>query len=225
MTATEASAARPNARARTPRGTSTGIGLIWVISAFAMLFDALQVFSMTTGLFFVNALQGDVESHQSLTALPQFLQADLREGATPADLTDLSIWVRLLCALPTLVHLATLLVSTILVTRAIRVIESGRPFTSAGVRAWALLGIVLIIGGGIQGILDMVAVGVVSSLARTNPDGHPDGPWALGGDYQATGIDFPDWPWIFFALGIIAAAVAAAFREGSRLEAEAEGVV
>ncbi|KRC59238.1 hypothetical protein ASE14_15860 [Agromyces sp. Root81] len=225
MTVTEASAARPNARTRTPRGTSIGIGLIWVIATFAMLFDALGLFSMTTGLFFVNALQGDVETHQSLTALPQFIQAELREGAPPADLTDLSIWVRLLCALPTFMHLLVLLVSTILVTRAIRVIEAGRPFTRTGVRAWALLGIVLIIGGGIQGVLDTVAVGVASSLARTNPDGHPDGPWALGGDYQALGTNFPDWPWIFFVLGIIAAAVAAAFREGSRLEAEVEGVV
>ncbi|SIO28676.1 hypothetical protein [Agromyces cerinus] len=222
MTVTEASAARPNARARR-RGTSIGIGLIWVIATFAMIFDALGLFSITTGLFLVNALQGDVEAHQSLTALPQFTQAELREGASPADLTDVSIWVRLLCALPTLVHLVTVLVSTVLVTRAIRVIESGRPFTGAGVRAWALLGIVLIVGGGIQGLLDTVAIAVVTTLGRTI--GYPDGPWPLGGDYQALGTDFPDWPWIFFVLGIIAAAVAAAFREGSRLEAEVEGVV
>ncbi|MBM7831722.1 hypothetical protein JOE59_002427 [Agromyces cerinus] len=225
MTVTEASAARPNARTRTPRGTSIGIGLIWVIATFAMLFDALALFSITTGLFFVNVLQGDVEAHQSLTALPQFIQAELREGADPADLTDLSIWVRALCALPTLVHLVVVLVSTILVTRAIRVIEGGRPFTTVGVRAWALLSVVLIVGGGLQGLLDTVAVGVLSALARTNTDGYPDGPWGLGGDYQALGTNLPDWPWIFFVLGIISAAVAAAFREGSRLEAEVEGVV
>ena len=112
-------------------------------------------------------------------------------------------WFADACEIPTLVHLVTVLVSTILVTRAIRVIESGRPFTGAGVRAWALLSVVLIVGGGIQGVLDTVAVGVVSSLARTHPDGYPDGPWALGGDYQALGTNFPDWPWIFFVLGII----------------------
>ncbi|QAY72723.1 hypothetical protein ET445_04575 [Agromyces protaetiae] len=226
MSATETverTAERTGVRRRALR-IQLGKGLIGVIAAFAILFDALGIFSILTGLFFINALAGDFESHQALSSLPQLLQADLREGAT-ADLTDLGFGVRVLCALPTFVHLLTVLSATILVTRAIREIASGDPFTSRGIRAWAGLGVVLIVGGVLQGVLDTVAVRVLSTLARAMSFGDDAGGWPLGGDYSAVGIDFPDWPWIFLALGVVAGTIAVAFREGARLKSEADGVV
>ena len=211
------------ARARS-RSNDLGRGLVWVIAVFAALIDAVGVFSIVTGRFFVNALYGDLEAHQSLDALPQILQAELQEGQS-GDLTDLSLGVRLLCALPTIIHLATMLTAAWLVTRSLGEIADGRPFSALSVRGWAGASVALIVGGVLQGIADTIAVAVLRSLvfdeyARTG-GGEPP----LGADYIAIGLTFPDWPWIFLALGVIAGAVAIGFREGRGLQHEVDGVV
>jgi hypothetical protein len=47
----------------------------------------------------------------------------------------------------------------------------------------------------------------------------------FGADYLGLGVDFSHWPFYMILVGIVAAAITAAFRSGARLEEEVVGVV
>jgi hypothetical protein len=47
----------------------------------------------------------------------------------------------------------------------------------------------------------------------------------FGADYPGIGVDFSHWPFYMILVGIVAAAIAAAFRSRARLEEEVVGVV
>jgi len=95
------------------------------------------------------------------------------------------------------------------------------PFSSAVQRGWEKLASVLVFGGILQTVAGTIAVAVLSSLVQAGmPGGGP-----FGASYSAIGINGPDVPWMLILLGIIAGALALAFREGARLEEEVAGVV
>jgi len=96
------------------------------------------------------------------------------------------------------------------------------PFSSAVQRGWEKLASVLVFGGILQTVAGTIAVAVLSSLVQA---GMPGGGGPFGASYSAIGINGPDVPWMLILLGIIAGALALAFREGARLEEEVAGVV
>lgn len=200
-------------------GKDLSVAMVWCAVGGAALLDLVGLFSMTTGLFLVNALEGDVSSHQRLTALPQVSQADLCEGAA-GDLTTANVWLRLLSATPTLVNLVTVMLAGVLILRIIGGIRAGLPFEPPMLRRWRRLSATLIIGGLTQALASAGSLLVLSwtaSLGAWNP--------ALGGKYCSIGWNLPDLPWVLIMLGTIASALAMAFARGAKLQEEAEGVV
>jgi len=187
----------------------------------AAIGDLFGIFSITTGLVLINALGGDLAAHQSLTALPQILQADLAPGET-GDLTDIDLRLRLLCALPTVINMVTIVLAGLLIAGIIARIQQGQPFSSAVQRGWQKLASVLGFGGILQTVAAVIAVAV---LARLRASQGPNGGGAFGASYSGLGFNGPDVPWMLLLLGIIAGALALAFREGARLEEEVAGVV
>jgi len=187
----------------------------------AAIGDLFGIFSITTGLVLINALGGDLAAHQSLTALPQILQADLAPGET-GDLTDVDLRLRLLCALPTVINMVTIVLAGLLIAGIIARIQQGQPFSSAVQRGWQKLASVLGFGGILQTVAAVIAVAV---LARLRASQGPNGGGAFGASYSGLGFNGPDVPWMLLLLGIIAGALALAFREGARLEEEVAGVV
>ena len=187
----------------------------------AAIGDLFGIFSITTGLVLINALGGDLAAHQSLTALPQILQADLAPGET-GDLTDVDLRLRLLCALPTVINMVTIVLAGLLIAGIIARIQQGQPFSSAVQRGWQKLASVLGFGGILQTVAAVIAVAVVARLRASQG---PNGGGAFGASYSGLGFNGPDVPWMLLLLGIIAGALALAFREGARLEEEVAGVV
>jgi hypothetical protein len=187
----------------------------------AAIGDLFGIFSITTGLVLINALGGDLTAHQSLTALPQILQAELAPGET-GDLTDVDVRLRLLCALPTVINMVTIVLAGLLIAGIIRRIQQGQPFSSAVQHGWEKLASVLGFGGILQTVAAVIAVAV---LARLRASQGPNGGGAFGASYSGLGFNGPDVPWMLLLLGIIAGALALAFREGARLEEEVAGVV
>ena len=185
------------------------------------MWDLLVIFSITTGLFFFNALSGDLARHQSLTTLPQILQAELAPGET-GDLTDVDVRLRLLCAVPTVINMVTIVLAGLLIAGIITRIQKGQPFSSSVQRGWQRLAFVLGFGGILQTVAAVIAVAV---LARLRASQGPNGGGAFGASYSGLGFNGPDVPWMLLLLAIIAGALALAFREGARLEEEVAGVV
>jgi len=68
----------------------------------------------------------------------------------------------------------------------------------------------------------VIAVAVLTTLRASQG---PDGGGAFGASYSGLSFNAPDVPWMLMLLGIIAGALALAFREGARLEEEVAGVV
>jgi hypothetical protein len=187
----------------------------------AAMWDLLVIFNITTGLMILNALTGNLAAHQSLTALPQILQAELAPGET-GDLTDIDLRLRLLCAVPTVISMLTIVLAGLLIAGIIARIQQGQPFSSAVLRGWQKLASVLVFGGILQTVASVIAVAVLTTLRASQG---PDGGGAFGASYSGLSFNAPDVPWMLMLLGIIAGALALAFREGARLEEEVAGVV
>ncbi len=207
------------ARPRRQRGLS--IVITGVVVGGAAVFDLLGIFSITTGLFLINALSGDLAAHQSLTALPQILQAELAPGAN-GDLTDVDLRLRLLCAVPTVINMVIIVLAGLLIAGIIARIQQGQPFSSRVQKGWQGLAFVLGIGGILQTVASVIAVTVLTTLRASQG---PNGGGAFGASYSGLSFNGPDVPWMLMLLGIIAGALALAFREGARLEEEVAGVV
>lgn len=192
---------------------------ICLIVGAALVNDAMRAITITTGRT-VFAF-GGADGRLPLSYLPQLLQADLREGET-GYLTDAPLWLRLLCASPAVLHAITIALAAVVIIQIVRRIASAQPFAKSVLRNWTRLSLVLIVGGIVQGIVDTIAGSTIFGLSASGMAGgdHP-----LGADYSAIGTNFPQWPFFMILLGIVAAAIATAFRSGARLEEEAVGVV
>jgi hypothetical protein len=206
-------------RRRSGRSTTVALAAIVTVAGAALLNDIVQMITITTGRVLFTF--GGADGRLPLTHLPQVLQADLREGAT-GYLTDVPVWLRLLCASPTLIHALTITLAAIFFIQIVRCIAAADPFASRVLRNWPKVSFVLISGGILQGLVDTVA-GIVTFNPASS--GTPPGEELLGADYAGLSINLPQWPFFMLLLGIIAAAVATAFRSGARLEEEVVGVV
>lgn len=194
--------------------------LVLIVAAIAVLIDGVQVFVMTTAypFFTSTGLDGTIP----VTHLPQIAEAHLREGATPGSLADVPVWLRVLCATPTVIHGLTIAVAAGLITRIMNRIARRQPFEPSVLHGWRWLAAVIIGGGLLQGVLNTVSWWV---LFRASTDARMNGELLLGADYELLIGAFPHWPVFFILTGVIAAAIGAAFKAGATLEREVEGVV
>lgn len=209
------SPARPKSR----RSTTVAVAAIVIVVGAALLNDLVRTITIVSGrvLFAI----GGTDGRLPLASLPQLLQADLREGAS-GYLTDAPVWLRILCASPTVIHALTIALAAVLFVRILRSIAVAEPFTPEVVRNWIRISSVLIVGGIFQGLVDTVAGAVIFNLASL---GAPAGENPLGADYSVIGTDIPQWPFFMILLGVLVAAVATAFRTGARLKEDVIGVV
>jgi hypothetical protein len=203
-------------RGRLARASAVLIGVFAVLAA---LNDLVQVVTVSTGRVLI-AL-GGAEGRLPLSALPQLLQADLREGTT-GYLTDAPWGLRLLAASPAAIHALTLLWAALVLIRILRYIAGAKPFEVPAISGWRRLSLILVIGGVSQGLADTFAVFEVAHLSRESIF---TGKHLLGADYSGIGVNIPQWPILLIVLGIVAGSIAAAFRAGARLQEEALGVV
>lgn len=200
--------------------------VLLIVASFSVLSDLTQTITIATGraLFAFGGSDGRLP----LGHLPQLLQAELREGQS-GTLADADLSLRLLCALPSALHAATVALATVFLLRALRGIAQGQPFAPYVLLNWRHLSIALLIGGVAQGLADTVAsVYLASRIGLLFGSGIVTREQAvtfLGGDYQAIGTNVPQWPVPIIIAGLVALALTAAFRAGAKLEKDVDGVV
>lgn len=193
--------------------------VVWMVAVLAAAGTALEVFTIATGrvLFALNG----AEARLPLSSLPQINQAELREGAT-GYLVDAPFWLRALCATPAMLYILIAVLAAILITRALRGISAGRPFSPSVQQSMTRLSLLLILGGILYGVLDTIAGLTISDVAWTITQGVQ---LPLGADYIVTSTDLPRWPVFMITTGVVGLALSAAFRAGARLEEAADGLV
>lgn len=135
-------------------------------------------------------------------SLPQ-----VNSGSVPpmdtAYLVDLDLWLRWLCAAPTLIFAVILAFATILTVVAMRRLTVGAA-RAALAKPWKILAAVLILGGLAQGLVDTAAVQTLRERY------HP----FVGFDSALATAAFA-MPWPTLAFGLLAAAIAAAITAHS----------
>lgn len=193
--------------------------VVWLVAALVAIGEGALVFSITTGLVLGNALAGDHTTHASINTLPQ-VSYFLMDGDW-GDLTDVDLKLRLLCASPVVVDLITVLLAAWLVTRIIDKIGAGASFTPDVPRAWRRLSTVLFTGGVTQGVLNAIALSAIQANPKSVLAPHAPAHASV----TAVGFSTSGWPWMLLVLGVIAGAIAVAFRQGARLQEDVDGVV
>ncbi|WP_157593830.1 hypothetical protein [Rathayibacter tritici] len=197
-----------------------------IVAAFTVVLDAIQAMTIVTGR--APFAFGRADGAVPLSYLPQLLQADLRDGAT-GTLADSTFSVRLICALPTALHAATVVLGALFLLRALRGISLARPFDTFVLGNWQRLSVALLAGGSAQGLADTAATIYLNTriglLFGTGHVSEQQRIAFLGSDYRTIGTNLPQWPIPIIIAGLIAAALTAAFRAGALLEEDVDGVV
>lgn len=202
-----------------PTSVRLAVTFVLVAAAVGALWRLVQVWGILTAQYLWAG--GDLDPRLPVESLPQLLQADVRDGHS-FYLEDLPLWLRAASALPALVYAITIVLAAILVARMLRTIACGDAFGSGVRRTLAGLSVILIGGGILHGLADTVAVWLLrQNLFRFSQEHGADDAPALRG----VGLDLPDWPIMLIVLGLIAAALTIAFRQGARLREEMAGVI
>lgn len=211
---------------RLPRVHRAITSVILIVAAFSVLGSLTTFITTLTGRVLIAT--GGTDGRLPLSALPQLQQADLREGAT-GTLADTDLSLRLLGALPSLLHAVTIVIAAVLLVRVLEEIARARPFSAAVLADWRRLTLALLVGGIAQTIAETAAwlylsthMGLMFGAGRTS-DAEREA--FFGGDYQAMGSGIPQWPLPILIAGGIALALSAAFRTGAKHERDADGVV
>ncbi|MBM7412926.1 hypothetical protein JOE38_002749 [Clavibacter michiganensis] len=176
---------------------------------------------------------GDTDPRLPLADLPQIADAVPAAGAD-GTLADADLLLRVLGAMPSLVHGVTVVLAVAWLLRALRGIAQGEPFHAFVVANWRRLAVTLLVGGALQGIADVVAhahlaaglgLGALFGALGTFSAGQPTASGFLGGDYDSISSTGATWPLDLLLSGLVALALTAAFRAGARLAEDADGVV
>lgn len=132
--------------------------------------------------------------------------------------SSLSVWMLVMA--PVVVQTLLIIALALLLVRLLSDISRGRGFRAKAQRTLTAFSVVGIGGGLVQFTVGIVAWQVGRGLWDPNPN--------LVGEYQVALINafpFPQWPLTLILIGVVAIALGAAFRTGSRFEKELEGVV
>lgn len=202
---------------RRSRGTMWPARLVAVLGVFVALWGLLSAASITWGWIWGTNVPN---RPRELDSLPQLLQFE-QDGDAMMTLLDLPVWVRMLCAAPGLVQALMLAGAAFLLMRVLVEIADGRSFGEAVQRSLGRIGMLLIVGSITVTALDVLAIWRI--LVEV---------WAFqeavreSGGHLATahGETFRIL-WLPLALGSVAFALRWAFKDGARLEKEAEGVI
>lgn len=133
-------------------------------------------------------------------------------GAAAYDviLADPTVAQRLLDLAPGLLAVALLVTGSLLIVAVMRTIAAGDPFVAANVRRMRQLAALLLVGPFFASFLSMSVHGALL------------GDVDLGGLAVLAVLDIP-WPW--FVAGMVVALLAEAFKAGSRLRDDVDGLV
>lgn len=223
---TSGTTVRPS-RGRSRRGVWVGrvvTGSVLLVATLTAL-GAVGTAIMTVTGRYLFAI-GATDPRRSLTELPQMFRADLREGAT-GTLADLDLGMRVLGAVPSAIHAATVVLAAWLLLRVLRGVSGGTPFSGQVLNSWSRLSVVLLAGGVLQAVVDTAAVVYLSRRVGLlyGTATFDESRAFLGGDYEGINIGVPDWPIPILVAGLVALALTTAFRAGARLERDVDGVV
>lgn len=189
-----------------------------VLGVFVALGGLLRAGSLVWGWVYGTNIP---HSPREIDSLPQLLQFDQRTDA-PMTVLDLPIWVRMLCAAPDLIQALALATSAFLLLPMLMAIGEGDSFGRPVQRHLHRISVVLVVTSVAVPLVDVLAQWQLSVAI-----------WSYQAELVAAGIEHgysmgtrvPLIPWLPLALGIVAAALSWAFRDGAALEKEAEGVV
>lgn len=194
---------------RRPGAVRVEVWLASAVGGIAVIRNLTTAVQILTGRFLYYFGSGD--PRLPLVQLPQLLQADVRPGHT-YTVADLAPGLRVLCASPSVVAAGTIAVAVVLLAGVLNRIAAGRAFDPPVRRRVALLSVVLIGGGLLQGLLDTAAIAAIApSVDRVAIEG--------------IGTNLPSWPWTLIVVGVVVWALGAAFAEGARLKEDVAGVV
>ncbi|WP_156251239.1 DUF2975 domain-containing protein [Pseudactinotalea terrae] len=158
---------------------------------------------------------------RELDSLPQLLQFEQPGDATMTVL-DLPAWVRFLAAAPGLAQALMLAAAAFLLMRVLIEIADGRSFGAEVQRGLGRIGWLLVVGSFIVLALDVLALWRIEVEIWAFADAVRN-----DGGVTSTGIgtELPRILWLPLALGFVAFALRWAFKDGARLEKDAEGVI
>ncbi|PWJ47465.1 Protein of unknown function [Quadrisphaera granulorum] len=205
---------RPNRR----RASALHVGATFMrlLVALGALLVAASIWTALTGRAILS--DGGLASYLTLDLLPQLQQADPRGDAT-IRIIDLQLWVRLLAYTPNVITGLVMVFSALTTTKILIAIAAARPFEPSTARRVHRLGLLMAGGGALAGLTDTVA----SFTFSITQAGDYDSGWHTA--YEGLSFTAGDWPWTLIITGTVVTAAAAAFREGARLQHEADGVV
>lgn len=195
-------------------------GLVLGLASLVVVADLVQALSLATGRVLVST--GGARPRLAPDGLLHLLTSG--SGAGTLTLVDVGPGSRLLLVAPSLLHAAVTVTAVALLLHVVGSISAGRPFTGRTVRAWQRLAGVLI-GGGLAQIAVDVAAGTHLDALLDHHLGADrlapaDQALQLGHGATAVGAGAP-----VVVAGLVALALAVAFRAGARLEAETDGLV
>ena len=203
-----------------------------LVMTWTVLADASRAITTVTGRYLFAG--GGADPGLPVSELPQVRDAVLREGAS-GSLADADLLLRILGAVPSVVHGVTVVLAIAWLLRALRGIAQGEPFHAFVVANWRRLAITLLVGGVAQGVAGVVASTYLAAglgfgfggggAVGTFGVGDPGREGFLGGDYATIGSDPVAWPVDLLLAGLVALALTAAFRAGARLVEDVDGVV
>jgi hypothetical protein len=205
-----------DARSRTTRSAIHVLTLTGLLVAVSTVTSA---FALVRGRSWV--VNGP-DTGYPLSFVPQIDNADMDIWKVATAL-DLPVATRILSAVPGVVLGAALAVAAFLVVRVLREIAHGRTFSVAARLGLGRISLVLMLGGVLSAVLDLVAL--LSVEAAINPLRES---WTreLREDAPHVAVStVPSVPVLVIVLGVVAAAAMFALADGARLEDEAEGVI
>ena len=203
-----------------------------LVMTYTAIADTSRAISTVTGLH----LASGTDPRLPLIDLPQLVQADLRAGST-GTLADADLILRILGAVPSVIHGVTVVLAIAWLLRALRGIAQGQPFHAFVVQNWRRLALTLLAGGLAQGVADGIActylavgagfrgISFLGAVGGGSSRTDPQQVAFLGGDYEAISVASATWPVDLLLAGLVALALTAAFRAGARLAEDADGVV
>ena len=205
---------------RSPRSSRLAQSAISVVAIWTALSGVVTAITISTGrtLF----ATGGADGRLPLTALPSVNQAELREGST-GTLAEADLGLRLISAAPSVINAITVILAAFFLIVILDRVATGHSFETPVLRLWKYLSVTLLVGGVVQSVLGITAnLYLTINVYGTGIDGQAA---FLGGDYDALSFNVFDLPITLLLGGLISLALTLAFRAGSRLESEVDGVV
>lgn len=200
------------------RATMWPARLVSVLGLFAAIWGVLGTAGIIWGkVWMING----PNFPRRLDSLPQLLSFEQTGDAT-MNVLDLPLWVRALSAAPDLVQALMLAGAAFLLVKVLVEISDSRSFSDGVQRNLRRIAMVLVAGSITVTALDTLAIWRISVEVWA----FIDRVHAAGGQTSTgLGTDVPEILWLPLALGLVAFALGWAFRDGARMEKDAEGVI